>query len=299
MHRILISGASGFIGKNLVDKLIDKNNDLMLVGRNLDMFKTNIIKKKILDLGDVNYDCQELINFNPDVFIHLAWEGIPNYSEEFSKKNYLNTLRIIKNIVEFTNCKKIISTGSCWEYNDGNIEGKCKENIEIKPKKPFSIYKKKILDEISIITKKKNIIFNWLRLFYVYGPGQKKESIIPSLIETIRNKKTLNINYPANKNDYIYVDDVIKFIKIFINQHVPSGIYNIGSGKGIEVKNLLKIIDKEVNGTNDLYKKYLSIIDENKRNQNFYACTKKIEKYFKNFKLVDIENGIRNVIKNT
>ena len=46
MHRILISGASGFIGKNLVDKLIDKNNDLMLVGRNLDMFKTNIIKKK-------------------------------------------------------------------------------------------------------------------------------------------------------------------------------------------------------------------------------------------------------------
>ena len=103
----------------------------------------------------------------------------------------------------------------------------------------------------------------------------KKESIIPSLIETIRNKKTLNINYPANKNDYIYVDDVIKFINIFINQHVPSGIYNIGSGKGIEVKNLLKIIDKEVNGTNDLYKKYLSIIDENKRNQNFYACTKK------------------------
>ena len=71
--------------KNLVDKLIDKNNDLMLVGRNLDMFKTNIIKK-ILDLGDVNYDCQELINFNPDVFIHLAWEGIPNYSEELSKK---------------------------------------------------------------------------------------------------------------------------------------------------------------------------------------------------------------------
>jgi short-subunit dehydrogenase len=45
MHRILISGASGFIGKNLVDKLIYENNDLMLIGRNLDMFKTNKIKK--------------------------------------------------------------------------------------------------------------------------------------------------------------------------------------------------------------------------------------------------------------
>ena len=55
-------------------------------------------------------------------------------------------------------------------------------------KKPFSIYKDKIFKEVSEIAKK-NIIFNWLRLFYVYGPGQKNDSIIPMLIETLKSKK--------------------------------------------------------------------------------------------------------------
>ena len=52
MHRILISGASGFIGKNLVDKLIDKNNDLMLVGRNLDMCQVPMSPLNLVSLID-------------------------------------------------------------------------------------------------------------------------------------------------------------------------------------------------------------------------------------------------------
>ena len=295
--KILISGGSGFIGSNLVNYLIKNNYNIMLIGRNLDFINEFNIKKNILDLNNLNYDFQDVINFNPDVFIHLAWEGIPDYSEEFSKKNYLNTMRIIKMLVKTTSCSKIISTGSCWEYNNGEIEGKCRENLPINPKKPFAIYKNKIFEEVSIIAKKNNIIFNWLRLFYVYGQGQKKTSIIPMLIEKFKNKKILNMNYPANINDFISVNDVIKIIKNFIHEDIPSGIYNAGSGKGTEIKKLLEIIDFEINGTDILSKEYLSKIDKNKRNQNFFACTKKLKKYLKNFEFTDINSGIKNLIK--
>lgn len=295
--KILISGGSGFIGKNLLNHLIKKNMNIMIIGRNLDFISPSNVRKITFDLNNSDYDYQEIIKYNPDVFIHLAWEGIPNYSEEFSKKNYLNTMRIIKVLVNSTNCSKIISTGSCWEYNDGNIKGRCHEDIVSNLKKPFSIYKNKIFKEVSIIAQKKKIIFNWLRLFYVYGPGQRKESIIPMLIEALKNKKKINVNYPGNSNDYIHIDDVIKIISYFVSKNIISGIYNVGSGKGLEVKKLLEIIDYKINGKNILTNEYLDKIERNKKNQDFYACTKKLKKYLKNFEFIDIDRGIQNLIE--
>ena len=297
--KILISGGSGFIGKNLVNYLIQNNYNVMLIGRNIDHINVTDLKKQTFDLNNLNNDYEEIIKYDPDVFIHLAWEGIPNYNEKFSKKNYYDTIRIIKDLLNYTNCSKIISTGSCWEYNDGNIEGKCKEDLTVDPQKPFSIYKNKIFNEVFEIANEKNILFNWLRLFYVYGPGQKKGSIIPMLIEKIKNKKKIDINFPANVNDYIYIDDVVKILCNFLDDSIASGIYNLGSGKGIEVKQILKIIDSKINRNINITSEFLSKIDENKRNQNFYACTNKLSKIIKNFTFTDIRSGINNLIENS
>ncbi len=295
--KILISGGSGFIGKNLVNYLNKKNKNIMIIGRNLDFINSKNIKKKFLDLNKLDSDYQDIIDYNPDIFIHLAWEGLPDHSEKISKRNYINTIRIIKMIINSTSCSKIIITGSCWEYNDGNVNGDCKEDLKIKLNTPFSIYKNKIFKEVYHLTKEKNIIFNWLRLFYVYGYGQRKKSIIPMLIDSIKNKKKIEINFPSNLNDYINVKDVVKIIDNFINKKIKSGIYNVGSGKGIEVKELLKIIDFNINKNNKFTKEYLNQIDEKKKFLNFYANTKKLNKYINNFKLIGTKEGIKDLIK--
>ena len=186
--KILLSGGSGFIGKNLLNFLAQNYENIMVIGRNLNSIKEVKINKLKLDLNNPDANYYEIIKYNPDVFVHLAWEGIPDYSEEICKKNYFNTVKIIRMLINFTSCSKIISTGSCWEYNDGKIIGKCEETEIINPSKAFSIYKSKVFQEVSKVTKNKNITFNWLRLFYVYGPGQKSLSIIPMLINTFKNK---------------------------------------------------------------------------------------------------------------
>ena len=131
----------------------------------------------------------------------------------------------------------------------------------------------------------------------MYGYGQKKRSIIPMLIESIKNKKKFNINYPSNINDYINVTDVTKIISQFISQEIVTGIYNLGSGKGVEVKKILEIIDMNLNGNDTLTREYLDQTDKNKRNMNFYASTKKLKKQIKNLDLIDLNTGIKNLIK--
>ena len=202
----------------------------------------------------------------------------------------------ITNLINYTNCSKIISTGSCWEYDDGNFTGECSENLATNPKKSFTIYKNKIFQEVSMLVKHKNIVFNWLRLFYVYGPGQKKKSVIPLLIDSLKNKKKINISYPANVNDYIYVDDVVKIIDQFVSKNIPTGVYNVGSGKGIKLKKLMKIIDIKVNGNDLATKNYLNKINQNNKNQEFYASTKKLKKFIKNIKFLNLDKGIQNLL---
>lgn len=295
--KILVSGGSGFIGRNFINHFIKTNPEIMIIGRNIDFISNNNVKKIILDFNENIQSFQKIIDFNPDCFVHLAWEGIPDYSHELSKRNYINTMRFIKFLITSTDCSKIISSGTCWEYNDGNLEGCCYEDFAINPQKSFSIYKNKIYKEIYSLSIKHNITFNWLRIFYAYGIGQRKDSIIPTLINQIKNKKEINVNFPSNINDYIYIDDIVRILSIFVSDNISSGIYNIGSGVGTEVQDLIKIIDNQINGNNSFSRNYLNKIDKYKRNQNFYACTKKLLKNIKNFEFTDINIGIQKTIE--
>ena len=118
--KILISGGSGFIGKNLINHLVEKNKDMMLVGRNLDFISNSNIKKIFIDLNNPNFNYEEIINYNPDVFLHLAWEGLPDHSEEIS--NHVALIAKNKKIREIVNQlqMKIIRTNNriCVEGRD-------------------------------------------------------------------------------------------------------------------------------------------------------------------------------------
>lgn len=295
--KILLSGGTGFIGKNLLKYMAQNMNyTILVVGRNLEKAENKNIKQVKLDLNKIEDNFDKIKEFNPDIFLHLAWEGIPNYSEELSKKNYLNTIKIMKMIINETTCKKIVSTGSCWEYNDGSHIGECKEDQLIYLNKPFSKYKNKIFTEVNNICKKKKILFNWLRLFYVYGPGQGKNSIIPLLIDIFKNNKKININFPSNKNDFIFIDDVVSIIDKFIKNDYSSGIYNVGTGKSTSISTILKIIDNVINGNEMISKKYLNEIDLKKSDQNFYASTKKLKMNLDNINFTQIDSGIKKMI---
>lgn len=212
--RIFITGGTGFIGKHLVKKLKeDKNNDLFLLSKNL---------------ADIKSWKKDVEGFKPEAAVHLAWEGLPDYSAEISIKNLKYGLDLMNMLAEI-GCKTVLMVGSCWE-------------ILVQPFNAFSTVKNALHWLGEEIAKENNMNFIWARLFYVYGPGQRENSLIPYLINCRKTGNKPEIKTLETKNDFIYVEDVAGAISMILEKGSKSAVYDIGSGELTSIQHIAKII---------------------------------------------------------
>jgi nucleoside-diphosphate-sugar epimerase len=255
--KVFITGASGFIGKHVIKSVIRAGHKIMAsrLGNDKTGNNQNNIQWLYGDLADIASFKHLLKSFNPEVFIHLAWEGIPDYSKTISKKNLDNSIYLIDYILDNTTCKKILVSGSCWEY--GKKNGICNESDPVIINSYFSWAKHSLNQYLSVKCSDQDVIFNWFRIFYLYGPGQKDKSLIPTLIKAIRKSEIPQINTPMNKNDFIYVEDVAEAFARAVDVDLPSGVYNLGGGYGSKVYDVCRIVEKELFGSENISAKVL------------------------------------------
>ena len=255
--KVFITGASGFIGKHVI-KAVNRAGHKIVASR-LVNDKTentqNNIQWLYADLADLESFKPILKYFNPDVVIHLAWEGIPNFSKANSKMNLDNSIYLLDYILNNTICKKILVSGSCWEY--GKKQGVCNECDPVNIDSYFTWAKNSLNQYLSLKCIEEGVILNWFRIFYLYGPGQREKSLIPTLIKSIRKSEIPQIYTPMNKNDFIYVEDVAAAFARAVNVDLPSGIYNLGSGYGSKVYDVCRIVEKELFGSENISAKVL------------------------------------------
>jgi nucleoside-diphosphate-sugar epimerase len=186
-------------------------------------------------------------------------------------------------------CKKIVSAGTCWEY--GQPKGKVNENIPALPLKSIGSAKLTVSLLGRDLAKEKSKIFVLARLFFVFGPGQKKTSLIPTIIEAISKGKNPKIKNPKAANDFIYIDDVVRALCLLTTKNIESGIYNVGSGKLISVARIANYIFKKF----DFHKKMKEI--QVSQQTGFYADISKMRATTGWKPLIAIEEGINRMIE--
>jgi nucleoside-diphosphate-sugar epimerase len=101
------------------------------------------------------------------------------------------------------------------------------------------------------ICRQYDIKFYWPRIFYVYGPGQRQTSVMPSVIDAFQDGILPSIKNPKNRNDFVYVNDVAKAITGLIETMCDNVIYNIGSGCSVSVEDVMLMISDMVRCKND------------------------------------------------
>lgn len=258
--KIFVTGACGFIGSHLVEKLVKnkyKVRALSFYNPNdnigcLKYLEKKIIKKIEIIKGDVR-DAQFISNCskNADVIVHLAaLVGIPysyNAVKSYLDTNLLGTYNIL-NAAKNNGVKKVLVTSTSEVYGSAK-EIPIKETHPLNAQSPYAA-SKIAADQLALS------FFNSfgtpvtiIRPFNTYGPRQSNRAILPTIINQLLNKKKhLKLGNVFPTRDFSYVDDTVEaFVKSIKLNKTNGEIINLGSNFEISIKEILDIFKNEFN----------------------------------------------------
>jgi UDP-glucose 4-epimerase len=243
--RVVVTGGTGFIGRNLVWALLARGHQVLQIGRSAATRSESSARHLQADLIDPSSYAQALAAFEPEAACHLAWEGIPDFSAPVCERNRAMSIRFLETVMAIGSCRKVIGAGSCWEY--GLQEGICLEEAPAQPGTDFTRAKDSIrrfgLEKAAQTGK----AFGWFRIFYVYGPGQRKGSLIPSTVDAWRSKKNAAPKNPEAAQDFICLEDAVDALVRAVEKEWPSGVYNLGTGSLTSVADIVRIVQELMN----------------------------------------------------
>lgn len=238
--RIALTGASGFVGRHVLASLSKKDLEIVVLVRDAGKLGNIAPSVKVVqsDIGATDSDLFVRLGA-PDVLIHLAWAGLPNYKslhhfEEELPKQY----RFIKSMIN-SGLKSVVITGTCFEY--GMQSGMLSENQAAQPDNPYALAKDTLRKQLSFLKREQPFRLNWARLFYMYGEGQASSSLYPALKAAVqRGDHVFNMSGGQQLRDYLPVEVVAEHIvKLAISEH-EHGIVNICSGQPVAVIDLVR-----------------------------------------------------------
>jgi dTDP-6-deoxy-L-talose 4-dehydrogenase (NAD+) len=237
--RVLIVGATGLIGNPLTNYLASHGCQVFATGRG--PRPQHLSDKIFYAQYRLGTDIPEgVLDFQPAVLINLAWDGIPNFSMKTCLNNLKSHVLFIKQLEKIPSIKRIILSGSCAEYC--SALGFMEEGIRNRPENYFAWSKLATYDAYQIYCDSSNINLINLRLFYVFGPRQRLQSLIPSILSGIESGLGHQVKNIYSCHDYIYLDDVVRAFFCAVKEDGVKGIFNIGSGYLISNSEIIDFI---------------------------------------------------------
>ena len=240
--KILVTGATGFIGNYVIEELLKKEFQVIATSRTIEKAKEKSWFKKVIFIEhDLNVVEDNLFQkfHEPDLLIHLAWNGLPNYKKLFHiETELMNQYNFIKNLI-VSGLTNVNITGTCFEY--GMLDGQLNEELVVNPQNPYAIAKNSLRIFIEQLQREYLFNFKWMRLFYMYGKGQNENAILPQLQNAIdRNETVFNMSLGEQIRDYLSIEEIAKHIVNVSLQNNTNGIINISSNEPIKIIELVK-----------------------------------------------------------
>ena len=270
MDKVLVTGATGYLGNHVISALADLGYDVIGV----DVKTGEIDKRAKLIVYDIFGGSEQTFSDlgSPQRIIHLAWkDGFIHNS--VAHIDYLPLhLRFITQMVE-SGCDKITVMGSMHEV--GYYEGAVTENTPTNPRSYYGIAKNSLRQALEILSAQKNFSLKWLRGFYITGDDFKNNSVFTKLLEKAdAGEKTFPFTSGTNKYDFITIQQLALQIALASVQDDVNGIINCCSGKPVALKDKVEqfIVDNNL----DIRLQYGAFPDRPYDSKIIYGDNKKI-----------------------
>lgn len=239
--RLVIVGATSFIGENLINALKSKKWDIIGVVRensarkkDLDIF-SNL---SIVECNMNNYDKLGQLLGKVDCLVYLTWNGTRgldrnNYIKQ--RENYEKGIAAIKSVVKI-GCTKILTAGSQAEYGPWFKREKISEEEDPNPNTEYGKFKLKFYEAAKKICEKNNVNLIEPRFFSLYGPNDYEGTMIISTLKKMLKNVPCDLTKCIQWWDFLYITDAIDGVIKLIEENHNDGVYNFGSGDSHQLK---------------------------------------------------------------
>lgn len=238
--RVAVTGAAGFIGRYVLSELSDRAVETIAVVRSSAAELSELPNLSVvrLDIHDAPENSFELMG-RPDVLIHLAWEGLPNYhSLHHFEAELPRQFHFLKTLIE-AGLPSLLVAGTCFEY--GMQSGLLSEDMPTKPSNPYGYAKDALRKQLEFLRVARPFSLTWARLFYMYGEGQPKGSLYSQLKGAVlRGDRVFNMSGGEQLRDYLPVSEVAQHIVCLAMAKQNIGAINICSGNPVSVRRLVE-----------------------------------------------------------
>lgn len=256
--RILVTGATGLIGKELIKPLKDLGFDIyaITIDETNPNNGVNWIKGSLFDSDFIKTTMETV---KPKYLLNMAWATTGDYLKSDINYKFLNAgIELLKHFKD-NGGKRVVFAGTCFEYKFKDEP--LIETDELEPDKTVYTFCKNKLHEIAeYFCKMYDISFGYGRIFYVYGRNEDKTRLTGMVIDKLKNGQEVIIKSGNLIKDYMYAKDIaVAFVK-FIDSDVI-GTVNICTGQQISIKEFVLSIAKY------LKKEYLVKFVDEKSNQ--------------------------------
>lgn len=238
--RILVTGANGYLGLGIIEKLICDGHEVIATDLTLDRVN-NKVKKMECNLFEVKNPFEFF--GEPEVLIHLAWkDGFVHNSE-----NHILELpghyQFLKSMIE-SGVTQLAIMGSMHEV--GFYEGCVDEDTVCRPLSLYGIAKNALREMIQLEVSKHNVVFQWLRGYYIVGNSENGSSIFSKIVRMAKaGEKELPFTTGQNKYDFLDYEEFCEQVAAAIGQKKVDGIINICSGIPVKLSERVETFIKE------------------------------------------------------
>ena len=236
--RVAITGATGFIGTYLRAELEMRSIENVSFVRR--PFGSDSWDSSVL-CGDIYADSSDLYRRlgSPDVLIHLAWSGLPNYKSLHHIESELPAQYVfLKSLVQ-SGLSNLVVAGTCFEY--GMQNGQLSEDALTNPSLPYGYAKSSLHRQLEFLKADYSFNLTWCRLFYLFGISQSGRSLYNQLRLAVESdSRVFNMSGGEQLRDYLCVRSAASYIVDLATMRKDIGAVNICSGKPVSVRSLVE-----------------------------------------------------------
>jgi UDP-glucuronate decarboxylase len=247
--RILLTGATGFIGSHVARRLARDRHDVHAVVRPTSSRRRIAdIEQRVrlipVDLDDRRTLRSAVAQIKPEVCLHLAWYAEPGkyLISPLNLDCVAWSLTLAREAAE-AGCARLVCAGTCFEYAFGS-----EPVTESSPTGPQTLYatsKLALFQTLAVFAKQIGLSFAWLRFFYLYGPWEDERRLVPAVIRRLLRAGSVDLTSGEQVRDYIHIEDAADAVVAAATSSL-TGPVNICTGQPTTIRAIAETIGREL-----------------------------------------------------